>query len=269
MTTSSQAKDQTNTLEGELSYSESHLTNTTEPGPHDVLFGRGKRSSGHTGNRRFDVIINMNWMRYTKATNRLEKTAISEDIVFVVKRSGRFLKFDGEQQAWVEVNDEEARIKVRQALKYREKATKKKRRSRIGLLMQEATLYPDPSAGRNEWPTTDDSMNSSTDHPVSLSVDFNHQGSESDGEISIVTDFSFQGDTVQKMRSKNDNKEMQLDSPSHRPSLFELDTISLDFDINDDETSCFSLTHSSSNFGGQQQRFIPMWPKTLQSASME
>ena len=94
-----------------------------QPGPFDVLLGRGKGTQQHEGNQRFQAIINENKDLYNSFQSRDKKTSTTRDIVNVIKTSGEeigsFLKFDNTIRKWVEVDDEVARVKVAQALRYK------------------------------------------------------------------------------------------------------------------------------------------------------
>ena len=83
----------------------------------DVLLGRGKTASEHTGNLRAFHIVEMNRKRYEQA-GKFEKTQIAEKIVHLIHQSyGRFLKKDPDSEnggsgiCWVETSTEEAREK--------------------------------------------------------------------------------------------------------------------------------------------------------------
>jgi hypothetical protein len=97
----------------------------TEAGPFDVLLGRGRGTQQHEGNQRFQAIINKNKDLYNSFRSRDKKTSTTRDIVNLIKTSGeergRFLKFDTTStiRGWVEVDDEVARVKVAQALRYK------------------------------------------------------------------------------------------------------------------------------------------------------
>jgi hypothetical protein len=95
----------------------------SQAGPFDVLLGRGRGTQQHGGNQRFQAIINENKDLYNNFQSRDQKTSTTRDIVNLVKTSGeeigRFLKFDSGIRGWVEVDDEVARVKVAQALRYK------------------------------------------------------------------------------------------------------------------------------------------------------
>ena len=105
----------------------------------DVLLGRGKTASEHSGNLRAFHIVEMNRKRYEQA-GKFEKTQIAEKIVHLIQQSyGRFLKKEyaggksGEGACWVETSTEEAREKISHCfrrlreLDSKSKATKRKK----------------------------------------------------------------------------------------------------------------------------------------------
>jgi hypothetical protein len=95
----------------------------TQPGPFDVLLGRGKGNQQHEGNQRFQTIVNEHRYRYKTFQTRDQKTNTTREIVNSIKtegnQTGHFLKFDKSMGGWREVIDEVARVKVAQALRYK------------------------------------------------------------------------------------------------------------------------------------------------------
>lgn len=94
-----------------------------QPDQFDVLLGRGRGHVTNPGNRRLQIAVNMHKDRYNNpSTTRSEKTKITNDIVHFIKfynaEHGRFLKYHGIMGCWFEVEDEVARLKVSQALRY-------------------------------------------------------------------------------------------------------------------------------------------------------
>ena len=115
----------------------------------DVLMGRGRAISAHTGNLRAVHIVEMNRERYEKAT-KFEKTQIAERCVHLVHQSyGRFLK--KEEGEWVEASQEEAREKFAHCF----------RRLR-GLKTQEGNTKPQKRLSR-ETPASTNANDSATD----------------------------------------------------------------------------------------------------------
>lgn len=96
------------------------------PGLLDILLGRGRTHLTHPGNLRLQALLNANRERYTAAPSRGSKTKIIHEIVRVAQTAGdppgRFLKFHNELNAWVEVDDQVARIKVSHAIRHKPKS---------------------------------------------------------------------------------------------------------------------------------------------------
>ncbi|CAB9515459.1 Polyubiquitin (Fragment) [Seminavis robusta] len=94
------------------------------PGPHDVLLGRGASANNHSGNVNFRKLVNEHKMRYLACT-KVEKPNVARAVVEIWrKRSppGRFLtRKDPESlgAVWVEVPDKKAREKASQCLRER------------------------------------------------------------------------------------------------------------------------------------------------------
>jgi hypothetical protein len=92
-----------------------------EPGPLDVLHGRGWKVQVHPGNIRFRNIIAERQKVYNKSLI-YEKTVISKEIVHGIKESGgRFLRQD-EGHGWKLVDDNVARVKVGAAFRDKRKS---------------------------------------------------------------------------------------------------------------------------------------------------
>jgi hypothetical protein len=92
-----------------------------EPGPLDVLQGRGMKVQVHPGNLRFRNIIAERQKVYDKSLIH-DKTVISKEIVQVIKESGgRFLRQD-EGHGWKLVDDNVARVKTTNAFRDRRKS---------------------------------------------------------------------------------------------------------------------------------------------------
>jgi len=84
----------------------------SSPQKYDVLFGRGKHHRSHAGNRILRKMCGEQRENYDNA-NRHGKTELTRKLVNQIINNGRrFLKYDKQQQAWLEVSEEEARLKV-------------------------------------------------------------------------------------------------------------------------------------------------------------
>jgi hypothetical protein len=85
----------------------------------DIVCGRDRTSNSHGGNKRFRCIVEMNRERYQTAPSRDDKTAITAELVTMIRScrpGGRFLKMN-ENNNWYDVGDEYAKEKVSHALR--------------------------------------------------------------------------------------------------------------------------------------------------------
>jgi hypothetical protein len=87
----------------------------TEPGPFDVICGKGKHALRHSGNIRFRSMIEEKLSVYAMATTKLEKSTIVSSILDGVRDKsplGGFVRCENGQ--WFEVGDHLAREKIGQ-----------------------------------------------------------------------------------------------------------------------------------------------------------
>ena len=95
------------------------------PTDHDILLGRGRWYARHAGNQRLQAIINRHLEMYQAAPERKTKTDITHRILDEIKSSttgvvARFLRRQqtGNHGCWVPVDDDVARLKISQAIRY-------------------------------------------------------------------------------------------------------------------------------------------------------
>lgn len=102
------------------------------PGPHDVLLGRGGGTNNHIGNKNFRDLVTRHKMRYL-ACSKVDKPKVAREVVNIWKKlepPGRFLQRKDETKkgpgsvrdedvVWTEVDDQEARKKASQCLRER------------------------------------------------------------------------------------------------------------------------------------------------------
>lgn len=94
------------------------LPDNFEPGPYDVICGRGKRTYNHVGNRRFRLTIQLNIDGYAKAVSKLDKSLVVILIVDTIREAkGGFVKRDPKIGTWMDIGDQLAREKVGHALR--------------------------------------------------------------------------------------------------------------------------------------------------------
>lgn len=86
------------------------------PGKFDVLCGQSRICASHTGNRRFQVLLDIYSPRYDDATSKQEKMTMTKEIVSSIHQAGgRFLKYKDGQ--WEEISIVTARDKTSHALR--------------------------------------------------------------------------------------------------------------------------------------------------------
>lgn len=86
------------------------------PDKFDVLCGQSRICASHTGNTRFQVVLDIYAPRYDAATSKQEKMTMTKEIVASIQQAGgRFMKYrDGQ---WEEISDVTARDKTSHALR--------------------------------------------------------------------------------------------------------------------------------------------------------
>ncbi|KAG7338905.1 hypothetical protein IV203_004805 [Nitzschia inconspicua] len=106
------------------------------PGKFDVLCGQSRICASHTGNRRFQVVLDIYAPRYDAATSKQEKMIMTKEIVASIQHAGgRFLKYKEGQ--WEEISDVTARDKASHALRTkvaswkRQQLEKKKKKKKL------------------------------------------------------------------------------------------------------------------------------------------
>jgi len=113
----------------------------TQPGPHDVLCGRGGESNHWTGNVQYRNLVKACQPEYVQAKRR-DKPRIAAGIVLAVRHvGGRFLKKQGDEQ-WTDVGNQRAREKTSQAL--REGAPELRKEQQQQQQQQATTVLPPP-----------------------------------------------------------------------------------------------------------------------------
>jgi len=91
-----------------------------QPGPYDILIGRGKKCYNHIGNINFRNLVSNNLDEYSSAKTKQEKSSILADLVKQIHKispNGGFLKQDSATGLWYEVGGFLAREKTSQAFR--------------------------------------------------------------------------------------------------------------------------------------------------------
>ena len=79
-----------------------------QPGPYDVLCGRGRKCYFHSGNEHFRAVVQSMIPNYNSATSKMEKGYILSVIVQKIRDRagmGGFIKQDTKTSQWYEVGD--------------------------------------------------------------------------------------------------------------------------------------------------------------------
>ncbi|CAB9504526.1 expressed unknown protein [Seminavis robusta] len=118
-----------------------NLYDIEDPGPNDVLFGRGTGSNMHSGNIRFRALI-QKYKSVYRDTPKKMKPSVSTKVVALWRAQdppGRFLtrsdRFHGSRRTFYDVGDAMARRKAAQCL--REKSTKERIQQQVGGIKEE------------------------------------------------------------------------------------------------------------------------------------
>ena len=127
-----------------------------EPTEWDVLCAKEKFAIVHKGTRRFRALIDDYQARYADAANKDDKMKITKEIVGIIERHGRFLRYMKESQTYEELTHLEARDKTSHALRT---ACKRFQRQKYSAPKQSATapataaapllVAPEPSPVRS------------------------------------------------------------------------------------------------------------------------
>lgn len=119
------------------------------------------------------MLVNMYREQYS-ATNsrRSEKTRITEAIVNQIKccgtERGRFLEHDPFIGGWVEIKDEDARLRISQKLRYKGTTTSQKVPVREEHQLQAAAAAPNAEGDSEELLLSDESILSHIGYPMGI-----------------------------------------------------------------------------------------------------
>lgn len=105
---------------------ENQGTNILAPEKYDVLLGRGRPVQAWVGNVWYSSIIEATFARHNEAGGRRgAKTELCDEVIEIIKsRGGRFLQREEGGLEWVEVDDDQARIKVSHAFRNQKQASR-------------------------------------------------------------------------------------------------------------------------------------------------
>lgn len=98
------------TLSMEQSGSSSKLSSIEEPGPHDVLCGRGAKIASFPGNKLWRELVKARREEYV-SMHKLKRWTLTQSIVDNVRAldpPGRFLRQDPSTGLWFDIGDQKA-----------------------------------------------------------------------------------------------------------------------------------------------------------------
>jgi hypothetical protein len=88
--------------------------NMNIPSLTDVIMGRGHGAATHPGNTRFRITCELHRPRYEATNDKKEKSRIINEILQLVRQTGRFLQKDALTGNWSEAGDIAAKRKIGQ-----------------------------------------------------------------------------------------------------------------------------------------------------------
>jgi hypothetical protein len=125
-------------------------------GEFDILCGRGRSFQEHSGNRILRQIVELHRERYKRA-KRSQKGQIASEIVAAFNASGNiFLKHNGKNEFWEEIDDELAREKVSHC--FRSSTRIPSSLSTCMLVSKPLSNFREPKSGRDQLPATRNNM---------------------------------------------------------------------------------------------------------------
>eukprot|EP00934_Nitzschia_sp_Nitz4_P006316 Nitzschia sp. Nitz4//scaffold18_size181773//178945//179922//NITZ4_001948-RA/size181773-processed-gene-0.75-mRNA-1//-1//CDS//3329540110//6306//frame0 len=139
-----------------------------QPGPKDVICGRGAKAKNHSGNLVFKKYIQQFIGTYSDAQTKLEKSVIVTNVIDSIQGKGGIFVKELEKNEWAEVGDELKRDKIGQAFrdalhgKYRSSTKAKRRRWKQEEKTKQGTSSPSINMDLGDQPMEDDSTTSST-----------------------------------------------------------------------------------------------------------
>jgi hypothetical protein len=128
------------------------MSSKEEPGPNDVLMGRGATTNTATGNVRFRAVVAEHQPQYLEAKKE-EKEGIARIIVETVhKRGGKFL-MKNENGEYTEVDEKKALLKAQQALREGLNVRKSPEvKNKKGIKLPSTASKPPPAAAAASQP---------------------------------------------------------------------------------------------------------------------
>lgn len=191
----------------------SSSTSTDIPTKYDVLCGQSRTCADHPGNQRFQAVLDMYVTKYQQATSKQEKMAITKETVQIINNSsGRFLKYDKNDNEWQEISTVMARDKVSHALRTKVAASLRKKKSQQAIISNKGNGKQSTkkthrrrnggNANNNKIMSSTTTAQQEQQHPVFVSLDWSDMTTSSttsaiDDSSSFRSTFSMDGDNHQ------------------------------------------------------------------------
>ena len=141
----------------------------------DILCGQSRTCADHTGNKRFQVVLDSYARRYHAATTKQEKMVMTKEIVACIKETGsRFLKYS--QGTWIEITDVAARDKVSHALRTKAASWKRQedKKKAYQVANKPSSISQKSKRKTHRRRVSNNSMDSTTSNIPTNSFDSNH-----------------------------------------------------------------------------------------------
>ena len=130
------------------------------PRKFDILCGQSRICASHTGNKRFQVVLDIYASKYDSVTTKQDKMTLTKEIVASIQDSGgRFLKFHNQDGVWKAISDVTARDKVSHALRTKVASRKRQREQSA---QQEKTTKVSPAATASTVSASSQTKNSTS-----------------------------------------------------------------------------------------------------------
>jgi len=173
---------------------EMSMSNIVQPGPHDVLIGRGGGTNHNPGNKRFRQLVCTRKDEY-KSAERSQKPIIAQEIVTAWRAQvppGRFLKQNESTMLWYDIGNVEAKEKIKQKLRDSNNDDRDDSgkwippRSRTNNLLEEEDQYEPADKNLGKTENDDEKQPPVSVTAASMETSFSQNGFELPPEDDIV-----------------------------------------------------------------------------------
>lgn len=85
---------------------------SVEPGPSDVISGRGKRGAKYQGNNLLRDLIEQNFLVHEAGTSQSRRLIARSIYISMIQSGSRFLNYANDEEGWSELNEDAAIVKI-------------------------------------------------------------------------------------------------------------------------------------------------------------